>query len=336
MNQKSFYVTLPSTSSRTEYPSNNASDFKVRLPRPLLLGKDEWEVTMASLSLPDTVIPLPSYFTRPLFMLKWSSLNGFAMSGYNQTLTHSQIKAVFKGANGVSLMKSMVDYFEIERANYGVRSQGSSFVDSNGKRLHVKFKWEDTELVIDNKDTKKTNTNDLYIKIDSTLCEKMGWFTKETNGTWSLGANLKREYFDDTVPNPPVSQRDVHNTAQELGFWKEQAGFIQLSSWCNWRFINLNKAFQEMVCNPVNMLFVNTNLGDPVIVGNQWTSKLCKVEYKRKCKGDVFIEPEERQYISLRNNDIDIIHVQLASKEGNLYDFENGTTSLSLHFRKKQ
>ena len=59
----SFYVTLPSHSSKNEFPSNVANHFKIRLPNPLRLEGTGWKVAMAAISLPDTQISLPPMVT---------------------------------------------------------------------------------------------------------------------------------------------------------------------------------------------------------------------------------------------------------------------------------
>jgi len=53
-----FFVTLPSHSSKKEFPDNTSKAFKVRLPQPLRLIGDGWKVGLSSISLPDTNVDL--------------------------------------------------------------------------------------------------------------------------------------------------------------------------------------------------------------------------------------------------------------------------------------
>ena len=56
-----FYVSLPSHSSKTEYPENKSNHFKIRLPHPLKMEGGNWKVGLSSISLPDPksqVLPL--------------------------------------------------------------------------------------------------------------------------------------------------------------------------------------------------------------------------------------------------------------------------------------
>ena len=49
----SIYVTLPSNGGGKEFgPSNHNSEYKIRLPERLKLLDEEWEVALASISLP--------------------------------------------------------------------------------------------------------------------------------------------------------------------------------------------------------------------------------------------------------------------------------------------
>ena len=54
----SFYVTLPSHASRREFPNNQASGFKIRLPQSLRLPGGQWQVGLSAISLPDNRVNL--------------------------------------------------------------------------------------------------------------------------------------------------------------------------------------------------------------------------------------------------------------------------------------
>ena len=54
----SFYVTLPSHANRKEFPNNQANWYKIRLPQPLRLPGEGWQVGLSSISIPDTTVNL--------------------------------------------------------------------------------------------------------------------------------------------------------------------------------------------------------------------------------------------------------------------------------------
>ena len=52
------YVTLPSHANRQEFSNNQANWFKIRLPHPLRLTGESWQVGLSSISMPDTGVNL--------------------------------------------------------------------------------------------------------------------------------------------------------------------------------------------------------------------------------------------------------------------------------------
>ena len=56
-----FYITLPSHSSKNEFPENKANSFKIRLPNPIRLEGHGWKVGLFSIAMPDAHVTLPSF-----------------------------------------------------------------------------------------------------------------------------------------------------------------------------------------------------------------------------------------------------------------------------------
>lgn len=51
-----FYLTLPSNASSVTYPTNTSGNYKVKLVKEIFLLEDDWEVALASISFPNTVV----------------------------------------------------------------------------------------------------------------------------------------------------------------------------------------------------------------------------------------------------------------------------------------
>ena len=166
--KESFYVSLPSTGSRTEFPSNTANDFKVRLPHQLHLQGGEWEVGLASLSTPDEQIDLSSMIELEgsyIFRIGWQ----YARPGASFTetdVTYDKVDLKYlkylntAGLTGVNFMHAVINYFESQRLGRQSNTPRLGYdYEMSGKRTYIKFKWECncTELVTDNKDTEKDN-----------------------------------------------------------------------------------------------------------------------------------------------------------------------------------
>ena len=245
----------------------------------------------------------------------------------------------FDAVDGVGFMKSMVNFFEQNRiSNDGVDDQstfGWNFADKNGKRRYIKFKWEGEELVTDNENTLKVAALPLLM-IRKDLAQKMKWVVEKEDGTRHLGPNLQQELFAEKVPdlNAPGVFEDVQKPDKTAVFWTLKGEHYQFSYYCNWRFINLNAAFQAIVGATSRSLFVYSDVGGSGVVGNQVTDLLREVNFIRRGFGIQYFEPLHIQYIPVRKDLIDIIETQVAETTGELVDFGEGNTIVTLHFKQ--
>ena len=58
------------------------------------------------------------------------------------------------------------------------------------------------------------------------------------------------------------------------------------------------------------------------------------MNYKREGKGYQYFEPLHQQYIPVRKEDLDIIELQVSETKGDLVEFGEGVTILTLHFKR--
>ena len=133
----------------------------------------------------------------------------------------------------------------------------------------------------------------------------MGWLEKNGSG-YNLGPNLQIEFFDDVIPDISVVG-DVHDEDGLPAFWNVVADknghgdFLKLSSYCNWRFLNLNDAFKVVVGNSSRSLFVYSDVARSGVVGNQVTDLLREVNLIRRGDGVQYFEPAHIQYIDRKS-----------------------------------
>ena len=52
----SFYITVLSDSSMNMFPNNTQSDFRTKLPKPIQVNKEEWEMALVELIIPSQII----------------------------------------------------------------------------------------------------------------------------------------------------------------------------------------------------------------------------------------------------------------------------------------
>ena len=162
----------------------------------------------------------------------------------------------------------------------------------------------------------------------------MGWLKERSPGNYDLGPNLRQEFFTDTVPNLETMTHDLKNNRDEPLFWLLEEDLFHLSVTCDWRFTNLNKAFQNVVGSTSRSLFVYSDVGGSAVVGNQVTDLLREVNYRRTGNGSHYFEPLHIQYIPLRKDLLDIIETQVSETTGELPEFGEGNTIVTLHFKR--
>ena len=174
-----FYVTLPSHSSKTEFPNNKANSFKIRLPHPIRLEDTGWKVGLMSISLPDAQVPVDVGHGNGtgLFQTWWVRIEGARHLKGSATFDLNDLKQVFSNVDGIGFMKSMIAFFEQRRIyNDAGPKFGAKYVIDSGKKTYIQFKWEGEELLIDNKDAiltlDATYRPGIYINLQ--LAKKMG------------------------------------------------------------------------------------------------------------------------------------------------------------------
>ena len=117
-------------------------------------------------------------------------------------------------------------------------------------------------------------------------------------------------------------------------FWRSDGLTVELSVFCNWRFVNLNNGFREVAGDPNGTLHIYSDVGSS-IVGNQATDLLREVQYKREGKGSTYFEALHVHYLPVRNEYIEMIESQVAETDGDLVNFGEGYTIITLHFKKE-
>ncbi|KAJ7375312.1 hypothetical protein OS493_002060 [Desmophyllum pertusum] len=337
----SFYVTLPSHANKNEFPSNQANSSKIRLPHPLHLPGSGWQVGLSSISLPDSKVNIYHLVDKNEYIvgMEWMKYEGGSTTLLNGSavIMVDDVHGLDSVIDGVSFMKAVISALEQKRIFDEIGPVfGSKFVTDDGKHMYVKFRWEGENLLMDN--------NHVYcggvslspdLIIHKGLAMKMGWLKKNSDGKFALGPNLQQEFINDVVPDLKNTKYDVQDLNGDPVFWFVVTNHLVLSVTCNWRFVNLNNAFRAVVGNPTRTLHVYSDVGGSNIVGNQVTDLLREVQYQRKGKGTVYFEPLHIQYLPVRNEYIETIESQVAETDGNLVNFGEGHTIITLHFKRE-
>lgn len=361
MSGEEFYLTLPSDSSRHEYPNNTNNSFKVRLPAPIRLNGLGWKVGLTSISLPDNKLIIPAVTDDPktiLFKYEWLHGENYNHH-YVSRLNLTDLNNVFSRMNGVEFMKSVLNFCQQKRYKTGGKGApvynpewGASFISpkDNG-RTYVDFAWDGDELLIKSEGITKQH-HGVAFKVNATLAKKMGWLSDDEK---QLGPNLLMEFIPDKIPAYPANilYWDVFTNympepekpdTRHMRFWvvkddveldgRNDGKFLFLSVHVNWRFVNLNKAYQNVAGTSTRSLFVYSDAAQSSVVGNQVTDLIREVKYDRKGVGMVYFEPLHIQYIPVRKDTLDIIQTLVTETNGPLAILGKGTTIVTLHFKR--
>ena len=324
-----------------EFPTNTTSSFKVRLPVPLELKGEGWKVGLATISTPDAALDLARLTTavNPRVVMVGSKL--VRNLGPNDTLVHYQTTIQIKDltndpsvVDGVSLMKALIgkaQFNEVKEAQ------------SKGKRLYDKFRvtyeWdgEDLRILAKKLDDVALTTGFAFVQwhVHVSMAKLMGWLVQNKDKSYALGPNLRYELIYDTSSSLGNYYKDVKNTElNNHDLWKIESDHLQLSMCINWRFVNLNVAFREVVGEPSRTFLVYSDLVDSNIVGGQQHAMLREVEYRRQGKGVAYYEPLHIQWLSCRREYMDVVEVEIAETHGGLVRFGAGRTLITFVFKR--
>ena len=349
---KDFYVQLISNASTTEFPANSANSFKNRLPYPLRFNESEWKVGLTSITYPIPPLKSRSHQTHTfqpedlICRFKWvmKSLdirdnvvfNTYTFELKGQDL--NQARDFITG--GKSLMKYIVNRYETY-LRQNVTDKGDSLISINGdeKKFYPVFRWEGDDLNLDNSHTFLNETDTRKrpeVLFGTKLVEAMNWIGTDGHFFYYTNGNLRSEA--DSVPDDV--QRDWPNVDQYRSWselWNYSYEGLQLSPYCDWRFVYLDEAYHKAFGGTVvsktphrSPIYVYSDVGQSMITGHQVTDLLREIPHDPT---KMTYEPKHVLYPPVRVQFIDIIETRLVENDGSLVDFTSGVTTVTLHFK---
>ena len=185
------------------------------------------------------------------------------------------------------------------------------------------------------------------------LALEMGWFKRkdpppaDPRDAFELGPNLMMELRGKSLPTEADLRYQWDKNGKPVqgqvtdSYWYlqrqsngELSKYIKMSLGVNWRFINLNHSFKNVLGSSSRSLLVYSDAGGSSVVGNQVTDLLREVDYKREGRGSYYFEPTHLQYIPVGKEVLDIIEVHVSERTGELVKFGQGNTIVTLHFTR--
>ena len=186
----------------------------------------------------------------------------------------------------------------------------------------MKFRWEGDDLTTDNKATHVRYNYSSALKINKMLALKMGWLKERSSGNYELGPNLRQEFFTDTVPNLETMTHDLKNERDEPKFWLIDEDLFHVSVTCDWRVSKCGGFYITLIVHlfRCGRRFSGWKSGHRSIARGQLSTK-------RGWKSLFSTAP-------LRKELLDIIETQVSETRGELTEFGDGNTILTLHFKR--
>ena len=131
----------------------------------------------------------------------------------------------------------------------------------------VTFLWEE-DAMMERKTLRDINSADIRFSIQKHVALRLGWFTRMKDGTYNLGPNLGYSLYDKDA------QKMTHVSSTEWPtnrLWSVPSGSddeLVLSQMVEWKFRNLNKAFEQAVTQTSRTMLLYLDVVNSNIVGD--------------------------------------------------------------------
>ena len=364
---------LTVTSTPTlEFPQNQNNKFKVRLPEPLVLPNGPWALSLWSLSVPDGAVdkslgPEDDLFfvaTGPIMQL------GVIRNGKYRASLNTQwiqidlrMKELYatRPITGVDFWKRGIQVMEerrMDRLAYW-RARNNRHIQQPEVWFPT-FRWEGEDLILeaDRNLHYQPTTRKRQFFLPLKMAQLFGFMKQDpTTKKWSLGPNLIPSYpsfeytgHDITASVHPrikgTTQRalvtlDVDKTPPEVDWFRlvtwhpgeEDVPTVELSAALEWRFIHINRSYQQfskVMSGTMDTVMVYSDVVQPNIVNGVKVPLLRSVQLDQRGQGRRIVEPLHREWIPLMGNTVEVLELQLATPSGPLIQLPPGPTTVTL------
>ena len=223
-----------------------------------------------------------------------------------------------------------------KRTVFGRKTKKRTVLD-----LHPITVGTQMEMLLDNSNLDiLTQDRRPLLAIRTDLAIKMGWLAWDNvRRRYLLGPNLAVEDIDGTMTSDSDYTKGFEDRRGHVSHYKihktTKNKMMVLSPTVNWRFTNLNAAYDALRGSPARTLMVYSDATDSSIVGGQTVDLLREIPYHRKEKGSMYVEPRHLQFRTIRSQMMETIHIQFSEQNGDLVKFDSRQpSSVTLLFRQ--
>ena len=359
-------LTVVSDATR-EFPNNRNNHFKVRLPRPLTLSEEPWAMSLWSLSVPDGAVEQPlgkdTDFVCLFAGIKarlWNVKNSkYRSHTVNTWIQHvARLGEIFKThpKTGVELWQRVHQIMlEQQTHDLGEDRAMSSWRVQQPEKWFPTLRWEGEDMILeaDRSLFYQPTVRKRQVLISLKMADIFGFMKQDpTTKAWSLGPNLIPSYplFNYTghditsaitAPIKGPTRRalvtlDVDNTAPEVDWFRlphfypgvENIPCVELSSALEWRFIRLNRSYEQFLNRDTVMVYADAV--QPNTVNGVKVPLLRSVQLNHRGQGRLTVEPWHREWIPLNGQTLETLEFQLATPSGPLIEFPPGQTIVTV------
>ena len=350
MNMNDTRLTLISDPT-AEFPNNANVDFKVRLAEPLQLKWDEmWHATMVSLSSSNRSLGLLELMgLQPddiVFKMKCKLVDETSNTSFDNTFG-ILASEVMDASMGITTGEEL--WTRITRLVMFKQSRAQQATTNLSLEPYRIFQDEmvNVEMAKGSFDIKPSDsaisTSEFAIYLPLAL--KLGFVRQEGSAHLNtlhhvLGPNAdyspRLHYYTGSRiyhRTAPATSSEIPNGDDMIGLHQN---FIYFSRYVHWSFYNLNMAFREVTkVQDARSVLVYSDFVQSTLVGNEKHSLLREVFVPESNGERQSIEPLHYQWLPMRNNIVEVVHVQLADLNGALLKLPPGKTLLTVALRHK-
>ena len=347
-----------------EYPGNTNTDFKVRLAEPIRLPTEQqWQAAMVSLSTPNR----PVAFVKDLG-LKWQDTlivygfrivnDKFAKSDPKHIIDVTQQTISVTGAFGDDKLDNMTGFEFWSNISWALQHAQTFEMVRQAQNDKFWVKAYNDEMVNIDVDpvgqtarVKATNSAHSQTEFGLNLTvAKYFELVKETYpGVYNLGRNATVEgyrSFSDGRPLHLVKYNLESDISKDKLINVKKWGplgepIVYFSRYVNWWFTGLNRAADTTSASSADgktsstrLAMVYCDIVQSSLVGNQKHQLLRELTLKDSGGSRRSVEPLHYQWLGVRNNVIEVVHVQLADEDGKFLEMPKGKTMLTVTLKR--
>ena len=342
----------------SEFPNNTNVDFKVRLAEPLHLKAEErWQAALVSMSTqnrPNTPLDrLGLKMSDTLFVYGMRIFNDKHASSNPLHITDIQDARVTVGEVFGDSINSVTGLeFWSRISDYCKHYQSLELLQNSKTNSHLSRAFEH-EMVVTSVDpfldqfrvySTFSSSSPSTFGVNLTVAKYFGLVEESRGGGYNLGRNARYVAHRGFVNGSPQLQmfhplesdmRAFTNamTVKQLSNGEDVAMFSRFMSWT---FRNLNASFDDVTRRyKTQLAMVYCDVVESSLVGNQKHALLRELMLKDSGGQRQFVEPLHYQWLGVRNNAIEVVHVQVADADGRLLSIPSGKTMVTVTLKRQ-